>query len=90
MVSKKRKENSQPKPAKKAKLVSDSGKHLKLRKRKDPKRITRRYGKSTSKNTEENGKDKENEKEEEIIIEGHSSVPQSSVLESVAGIFFQN
>lgn len=78
MVSKKRKECSQPKPAKKAKLGSISGKHFKLRRRKDTK--CSRYGKSTSRNI------KGNEEEEEIVVDGHYSVPQS-VLESVAGNF---
>jgi hypothetical protein len=81
---KKRKQTVPSEPAKKTKLGSKSEKQLKLQKKKGAKNTgTRpRLGKSTSTYIKE---DKKNE-EEEIIIDGHSSVPQS-ILESVAGIF---
>lgn len=82
---KKRKVVEEPKSAKKPKLGTKSEKCLKLRKRKANRSI--RYGKTTSKTIKlEDLKKDQEELEDTIIIEGHSTVPQS-ILECIGGIF---
>lgn len=82
---KKRKVVEEPKSAKKPKLGTKSEKCLKLRKRKANRSI--RYGKTTSKTIKlEDLKKDQEELEDTIIIDGHSTVPQS-ILECIGGIF---
>lgn len=82
---KKRKVVEEPKSAKKPKLGTKSEKCLKLRKRKANRSI--RYGKTTSKTIKlEDLKKDQEELEDTIIIDGHSTVPQS-ILECIGGFF---
>lgn len=81
-----------PEPPKKRKVVEEpklgtkSEKCLKLRKRKANRSI--RYGKTTSKTIKlEDLKKDQEELEDTIIIDGHSTVPQS-ILECIGGTVF--
>ncbi|XP_062587621.1 uncharacterized protein LOC134249268 [Saccostrea cucullata] len=85
--SKKRKRvQEQPMSAKKKKLDTKSENRLKLRKRKENR--SSRYGKTTSRNISLEDQKREEQEEEMIIIDGHSTVPQS-ILECIAEMVSQ-